>query len=51
MILSVPKFNEKLPIWFTKYSEKKYILFGIFICVLILSMFNIQYLVYFQSYI
>lgn len=48
MILSVPKFNEKLPIGLQNIIEKKIYLIGIFICVLILSMFNIQYLVYFS---
>lgn len=48
MILSVPKFNNKLPIGFQNITEKKVYLIGIFICVLILSMFNIQYLVYFS---
>ena len=48
MILSVPKFNENLPIGLQNITEKKTYLMGIFICVLILSMFNIQYLVYFS---
>ena len=48
MILSIPKFNNKLPIGFQNITEKKTYLLGIFICVIILSMFNIQYLVYFS---
>ena len=47
IILSVPKINNKLPLNIQNITNKKSYFYGIFMFIILLSIFNIQYLVYF----
>lgn len=47
LLLSVPRLNNKLPIEAQVFLNKKEYLYGVLIAVVLLSIYNIQYLVYF----
>ena len=47
LLLTVPRLNNKLPIEAQLFLNKKEYLYGVLIAVVLLSIYNIQYLVYF----
>ena len=47
LLLTVPKLNNKLPIEAQVFLNKKEYCYGVIIAVILLSLYNIQYLVYF----
>ena len=48
IMISIPKFNEKLPEDIRIITSKSIYLYSILLSVLILSLFNIRYLIYFS---
>lgn len=47
IIISIPRINKKLPITLQEITNKKHYITGVFIFVILLSIFNVNYLVYF----